>query len=151
MADNARAKQRDELAARHAAGQLALWPESERGIPNELVRCAVFSAKNRKERRDMYRANAPLVVPVIGGGEVVYIGEELRQDDETVWMQLVHMSKESRSPQVFFTPYSPVRSPASRPATEARPAPCYQLRRQQGQGGSHPAARARQGPHPVKW
>lgn len=110
MADNARAKsrakQRDELAARHAAGQLALWPESERGIPNELVRCAVFSAKNRKERRDMYRANAPLVVPVIGGGEVIYTGEELRQDDETVWMQLVHMSKESRSPQVFFTPYS---------------------------------------------
>ena len=56
MADNARAKsrakQRDELAARHAAGQLALWPESERGIPNELVRCAVFSAKNRKERRE---------------------------------------------------------------------------------------------------
>ena len=82
----ARAKKRDELAARHAAGQLALWPESERGIPNELVRCAVFSAKNRKERRDMYRANAPLVVPVIGGGEVIYTGEELRQDDETVWM-----------------------------------------------------------------
>jgi hypothetical protein len=64
LGDNARAKKRDELAARHAAGQLALWPESERGIPNELVRCAVFSAKNRKERRDMYRANAPLVVPV---------------------------------------------------------------------------------------
>ena len=46
MADNARAKsrakKRDELAARHAAGQLALWPESERGIPNELVRCAVI-------------------------------------------------------------------------------------------------------------
>ena len=110
IADSARAKsrakKRDELAARHAAGQLALWPESERGSRNELVRCAVFSAKNRKERRDMYRANAPLVVPVIGGGEVIYIGEELRQDDETVWMQLVHMSKESRSPQVVFTPYS---------------------------------------------
>lgn len=110
LADNARAKSRakmrDELASRHAAGQLALWPESERGIPNELVRCAVFSAKNRKERREMFRADAPLIVPVIGGGEVIYTGEELRQDDETVWMQLVHMSKESRSPQVFFTPYS---------------------------------------------
>jgi len=110
MADNARAKsrakKRDELAARHAAGQLALWPESERGIPNELVRCAVFSAKNRKERRESHSASAPLVVPVIGGGEVIYVGEELRQDDETVWMQLVHMSKESRSPKVFFTPYS---------------------------------------------
>lgn len=102
----ARSVARDELAARHAAGQLALWPESERGIPNELVRCAVFSAKNRKVRRDMYRANAPLTAYVIGGGEVIYTGEELRQDDETVWMQLVHMSKESRSPEVFFTPYS---------------------------------------------
>ena len=97
---------RDELEARHAAGQLTLWPESERGIPNELVRCAVFSAKNRKEKRDVYRANAPLTVPVIGGGEVIYTGEELRQDDETVWMQLIHMSKEARSPEVFFTPYS---------------------------------------------
>jgi hypothetical protein len=94
------------LADRHAQGQLALWPESERGIPNELVRCAVFSAKNRKERREVYRANAPLIVPVIGGGEVVYIGEELRQDDETVWMQLVHLAKEARSECVSFTPYS---------------------------------------------
>lgn len=101
-----REKKRDDLADRLASGQLALWPESERGIPNELVRCAVFSAKNRKERREIYRANAPLIVPVIGGGEVIYIGEELRQDDETVWMQLVHLSKEARSEWVSFTPYS---------------------------------------------
>lgn len=53
----------------------------------------------------MFRADAPLIVPVIGGGEVIYTGEELRQDDRAVPMQLVHMSKESRS-QVFFTPYS---------------------------------------------
>jgi hypothetical protein len=103
---SARARKREELANRHAQGQLALWLESERGIPNELVRCAVFSAKNRKERREVYRANAPLIVPVIGGGEVVYIGEELRQDDETVWMQLVHLAKEARSECVSFTPYS---------------------------------------------
>lgn len=103
---SARARKREELADRHAQGQLALWPESERGIPNELVRCAVFSAKNRKEQREVYRANAPLIVPVIGGGEVVYIGEELRQDDETVWMQLVHLAKEARSECVSFTPYS---------------------------------------------
>jgi len=105
-----RIKKRDELADRLTTGQLALWPESERGIPNELVRCAVFSAKNRKEPRKVYRANAPLVVPVIGGGEVIYIGEELRQDDETVWMQLVHLSKESRSEWVAFSPYSFLKS-----------------------------------------
>jgi len=100
------ARKRAELAALHAAGQLALWPESDRGIPNELVRCAVFAAKNRREPRKVYRPNAPLVVPVIGGGEVIYIGEELRQDDETVWMQLVHLSKEGCSEWVSFTPYS---------------------------------------------
>lgn len=99
-------RKREELAERHAHGQLALWPESERGIPNELVRCAVFSAKNRKEKRKIFRANEPLVVPVIGGGEVIYIGEELRQDDETVWMELVHLAKEARSEYVSFTPHS---------------------------------------------
>jgi len=102
----ARSRKREELADRHSQGQLTLWPECQRGIPNELVRCAVFSAKNRKDRRKVYRANAPLIVPIIGGGEVVYIGEELRQDDETVWMQLVHMAKEARSEYVSFTPYS---------------------------------------------
>ena len=97
---------RSELAAKHSLGQLATWPGSERGIPNELVRCAVFSARNRKERRTVYRANAPLVVPVIGGGEIIYIGEELRQDDQTVWMQLVHLAKEARSEWIQFSPYS---------------------------------------------
>ncbi len=103
---SARARKREELAERHAHGQLALWREDERALPNELVRCAVFSAKNRKEPRVVYRANAPLIVPIIGGGEVIYIGEELRQDDETVWMQLVHLAKEARSEIVSFTPYS---------------------------------------------
>lgn len=102
----ARAKRHDELADLLSAGQLVLWPEAERGIPNELVRCALFSAKNRKESREVYRANMPLKVPVIGGGEIKFIGEELRQDDETVWMQLVHLSKEARSEWVSFTPHS---------------------------------------------
>lgn len=114
LADKAQEKAREKkilaLGEQYAAGQLTLWPESERGIPNELVRCAVFAAKNRKEPRAMFRATAPLVVPVIGGGEVRYTGEELRQDDESVWMELVHMAKESRSPIVTFTPTSLIRS-----------------------------------------
>lgn len=100
----------EELARRFSEGQLALWSEAERGMPNELVRCAVFSAKNRKEPRQVYLANAPLVLPVMGGGELRYTGEELRQDDETVWMQLVHMAKESQSEWVSFSPYSFLKS-----------------------------------------
>lgn len=83
-----------------------LWPTTERGVPNELLRCALFSARNRNTPRDVYRAGSPLVVPVIGGGEIRFVGEELRQDDETVWMQCVHMSKERRSPMIMFTPRS---------------------------------------------
>lgn len=110
MAENAlkksREKKNDELAAQFEAGQLVLWPESERGIPNELVRCALFPARNHSVKRELYLAREPLVVPIIGGGKVVYWGEELRQDDETVWMQLVHMSKEGREEWVSFTPHS---------------------------------------------
>jgi TrfA protein len=98
-----------ELAAMTSpfqAGQFASWSGAERAMPNELVNCAVFSVRNRKEKREHYTATTPLVVPIIGGGEVVYIGEELRQDDETVWMQLIHMAKEARSETVTFTPYS---------------------------------------------
>ena len=101
-----RARRNSELAIQYEKGQLVSWPENERGIPNELVRCAVFSAKNRNEKRKVYRANSPLIVPVIGGGQVIYIGEELRQDDETVWMQLVHLAKQSYSVYAVFTAYS---------------------------------------------
>lgn len=100
------AQKRQELTGRLKDGQLALWRESERGIPNELVRCAVFSAKNRNEPRKIYRANAPYVIELIGPGQIIYTGEELRQDDETVWLQLVHMAKEARSETITFTPYS---------------------------------------------
>lgn len=103
---NARVARHKVLADLHADGQLSLWREEERGIPNELVRCALFPAKNRKEKREMYKASAPLTVPIIGGGQVLYYGEELRQDDETVWMQLVHLSKEARCEWVSFTPHS---------------------------------------------
>lgn len=108
--DNARTKSRSrenrKLAAKHQKGELIQWPEDERGVPNELVRCALFSAKNRKEKRKSYDVDAPLRIPVIGGGEVRFSGKELRQDDETVWMQLIHLSKEFRSEVVEFTPYS---------------------------------------------
>lgn len=104
--ERSRAQKRQELAGRLEAGQLALWPGSDRGIPNELVRCAIFSAKNRNELRKVYRATAPSVVELIGGGQIIYTGEELRQDDETVWLQLVHMAKEARSETITFTPYS---------------------------------------------
>jgi hypothetical protein len=84
--------------------QLTLWVDAVRGAPNEIVRSALFTAKNRNTpRADLKRA----VVAVIGDGEITYTGEELRQDDETVWLQLIHLARENGLATPFqFSPYS---------------------------------------------
>ncbi|SMF97760.1 TrfA protein [Methylomagnum ishizawai] len=70
--------------------RLPFWPESQRGAPNEIVRSALFNARNRKQKRG-YLANVD--VYVIGDGSITYTGEELRQDDETVWLHLIHLAR----------------------------------------------------------
>lgn len=105
LQDPSLAQKKKQLADQLAQGQLGLWPETERGLPNELARSAVFSAANKKVKRTSYAAGAPLEVSIIGGGKVTIIGEELRQDDETVWMELVHRAKDARSESIEFVPH----------------------------------------------
>ena len=84
--------------------QLPLWAEAVRRMPNELLRSALFSARNRKQPR-AYLKNADIAV--LFDGCITYLGEELRQDDETVWLQLIHLAKEQPVGSVVeFTPYS---------------------------------------------
>lgn len=84
--------------------QLVLWIDAVRGAPNEIVRSALFTAKNRKQPRENLKQ---AVVAVIGEGQITYTGEELRQDDETVWLQLIHLARENGLSTAFqFTPYS---------------------------------------------
>ncbi len=84
--------------------QLPLWPEVMRSLPNEILRSALFNARNRKNPRAMMRSEP---VAVIGDGRISYRGEELRQDDETVWLQLVHLARQHVAGQlVEFTAYS---------------------------------------------
>ena len=84
--------------------QLPLWPEVMRSLPNEILRSALFNARNRKNPRSMMKSEP---VAVIGDGRISYRGEELRQDDETVWLQLVHLARRHVAGQlVEFTAYS---------------------------------------------
>lgn len=83
--------------------QLPLWAESLRCLPNEIVRSSLFNARNRKSPRTYLKKTE---IAVIGGGRITFQGEELRQDDETVWLQLIHLAKERPLGQsVEFTPY----------------------------------------------
>lgn len=84
--------------------QMSLWADDQRSLPNEIVRSALFNARNRKQKREHLK-DADIVV--IGDGRITYRGEELRQDDETVWLQLIHMVKGMPADSAIeFTPYS---------------------------------------------
>lgn len=84
--------------------QLPLWDEAVRCLPNEIVRSALFNARNRSLARAQCK-NAEIAV--VGDGRISYTGEELRQDDETVWLQLIHLAKsQPLGDTVRFTPYS---------------------------------------------
>ncbi len=66
---------------------LPSWGDAVRGAPNEFLRSALFRPTNRNIKRSYLKDEA---IAIIGDGEIRYTGEELRQDDEPVWLQLIH-------------------------------------------------------------
>lgn len=100
-------KMRDAAAAKAAASpsQLTFWPEKFRGIPNEPARSALFTV--RRGKREYIKDQS---IVVIGDGEIIYRGEELRTEDEDVWLSLLHLarSRDLDAP-VVFRPYALLR------------------------------------------
>jgi hypothetical protein len=87
-----------------SAKTLPEWPPSQGASPNEIVRSALFTARNRNRRR-VYLKQAEIIVT--GGGSILYLGEELRQDDELVWMRLLQLAQgQPLGDTIYFTPYS---------------------------------------------
>jgi len=69
---------------------LPFWPAKFRALPNEVFRSALFNARNKSRKREYLKERE---IYVIGDGRITYTGEELRQDDETVWLQLIQLAK----------------------------------------------------------
>ncbi|AOI96702.1 hypothetical protein WS66_13075 [Burkholderia sp. LA-2-3-30-S1-D2] len=69
---------------------LPFWPAKFRALPNEIFRSALFNARNKCRKREYLKERE---IYVIGDGRITYTGEELRQDDETVWLQLIQLAK----------------------------------------------------------
>ncbi|MDD2272352.1 MAG: TrfA family protein [Geobacteraceae bacterium] len=92
----------ESLAARPK--YLPEWPDTQRAMPNEILRSALFNCRNRNQAR-LFMKDAEIAV--IGDGQVIYRGEELRQDDELVWLHLMHLAKKTHLGDcIDFTPYS---------------------------------------------
>jgi len=71
--------------------QLPLWPEAKRGTPNTFLRSALFSAIQGKDRE--YIEGKKLASQ--DGFTVTYTGQQLNQEDLTLWETLVHFARET--------------------------------------------------------
>lgn len=80
--------------------QLAFWPEDRRAIANELARCALFSCRDTRKPRQ-YFDNSPLFM--LGEGAITYRGEELRTQDEDIFISLAHMAREMPGGKMLVT------------------------------------------------
>lgn len=69
--------------------QLPLWHELERGTPNSFLRSALFSAIQSKDRKYLKEA----ILASSKDVTVKFTGEQLNQEDLTVWETLVHLAR----------------------------------------------------------
>lgn len=83
------------LAFQHARLPLTPWFDSDfSAIPNELVRCGLFRVADPSDPRVMLK-DATFNVQAAKGGYLKYTGEELRQDDRQVFMELLAVERSS--------------------------------------------------------
>jgi hypothetical protein len=87
--------------------QLPLWFDQERGTPNSFLRSALFAAIESKDRRFLKET----ILASSKDVSVKYTGEQLNQEDLSVWEALVHLAREHPLGNVCrFTAHSMLKS-----------------------------------------
>ena len=70
--------------------QLPPWPEPKRGTPNSFIRSALFAAIQSKDRVFLKE----IAVASQKGITVKFTGEQLNQEDLSVWETVAHLARE---------------------------------------------------------
>lgn len=85
--------------------QLALpdMPQTKRFIPNDMIRSSLFTVSNHNRSREYLKQH---VLYSFSNTNITYTGEELRQDDEDVWLQLIYLASKRKNTMVAFRPYT---------------------------------------------
>lgn len=86
LLENIRRRNTERAAA---DAQLPLWPEPVRGVPNGVLRSALFGAIKRGKRRYMEREP----IAAIDGIAIIYTGLRLDQSDLDVWEGALHLAR----------------------------------------------------------
>lgn len=74
---------------------LPVWQNTYRALPNAIARSALFNTANLRSGGERAFFNA---IEIASTNDIVltYTGEELRQDDEDVFLQVLHLAKEQK-------------------------------------------------------
>lgn len=83
----------EEVARQREAAQviqLPLWPEPKRGTPNSFIRSALFAAIQSKDRVFLKEATLASQKGIV----VKFTGEQLNQEDLSVWETLAHLARQ---------------------------------------------------------
>jgi TrfA protein len=81
------------------AVQLPLWTDPERGVPNPVVRSALFSGIHSKRRKELgvrVKPTAPkeaVTVAAQKGSKIAYAGDQLNQYDADVFFEALHRAR----------------------------------------------------------
>lgn len=105
MATRPRIRSSDVPAAQ---SMLPLWANDVRGLPNAMARSALFNvAGHRAGKRELLKQKP---IEALSGIAMTYTGEELRQDDEDVFLQLLHIGRsQDLGTVVRFTGYAMIK------------------------------------------
>lgn len=72
--------------------QLEIWPSDMRELPNDYARSALFTVRNKTEKRESMEGHQ--IFHVHKEVKITYTGVELRaDDDELVWQQILDYAK----------------------------------------------------------
>lgn len=91
LGEAVRERKREKLEAAETAEvvQLPLWPEPKRGVPNSVLRGALFAAVQGKGRRYLERE----ILASQRGITIRFTGMQLDQSDLDVWEQALHLAR----------------------------------------------------------
>lgn len=67
--------------------QLNMWPDDRRGVPNAVLRSALFSAAKPSRSAPALKDR---LLAVLGPYEISYTGPQLYQSDLDVWLECIH-------------------------------------------------------------
>ena len=96
-------RQRSEIEARVLQAVLPMWDDENRGVPNPFIRSGLFSVKTTTNREFMQK----MPIASLSNYEVTYTGQDLQQDDLSVWMSLINLARnQPMSDSILFTGYA---------------------------------------------